>query len=141
MPTQATEGLYYDTALNPAPSAMRSIIEISDVDHIVFGSDWPFTQLLFMRSGDPQPELSLTFPEQQRHVLERGNALAQLRLDGAQVTSAHVMFRCAAECSLYVGPHPFHQKSASVSRTSVLFGLPKSLNTLKWWRSGTKSGP
>jgi len=78
LPVAQQKGFYYDTALNPAPAAMRSILEISDINHIVFGSDWPFTELLLTRSGDPQPELSLTFPAQQRHVLERGNALHQL---------------------------------------------------------------
>jgi predicted TIM-barrel fold metal-dependent hydrolase len=77
-PTSATAGLYYDTAISPAPSAMRSVLEITDVDHIVFGSDWPFTQLLFLGSGDPQPELSLSFPPAQRAAVERANALALL---------------------------------------------------------------
>jgi predicted TIM-barrel fold metal-dependent hydrolase len=77
-PTSATAGLYYDTAISPAPSAMRSVLEITDVDHIVFGSDWPFTQLLFLGSGDPQPELSLSFPPAQRAAVERANALGLL---------------------------------------------------------------
>ena len=78
VPVGATQGLYYDTAINPAPSAMRSVLEITDVEHVVFGSDWPFTEALFLRSGDPQPDLSLTFPPQQRHAVERGNALSLL---------------------------------------------------------------
>lgn len=78
LPAAQINPLYYDTALNPAPAAMRSILEISDVNHIVFGSDWPFTELLFVIPGDPQPPLSRTFNEQQRHAIERANALRQL---------------------------------------------------------------
>jgi predicted TIM-barrel fold metal-dependent hydrolase len=78
LPGTPTKGLYYDTALSPAPQSMRSILEMSDLDHIVFGSDWPFTELLFLTAGDPQPQLSLSFDETQRHALERANALALL---------------------------------------------------------------
>jgi predicted TIM-barrel fold metal-dependent hydrolase len=85
LPTSATQGLYYDTALSPAPSSMRSVLEITDVRHILFGSDWPYTQALFLRSGDPQPELSLTFPPEERHTVERANALAQLPRLAARV--------------------------------------------------------
>ena len=78
LPAAQQRGLYYDTALNPAPSAMRSILEISDVGHILFGSDWPFTEGLFVVPGDPQPPLSETFDAHERHAIERANALAQL---------------------------------------------------------------
>lgn len=78
LPVRQIKGLFYDTALNPAPAAMRAILEISDVNHIVFGSDWPFTQLLFLTAGDPQPQLSRTFDQEKRHAIERANALAQL---------------------------------------------------------------
>lgn len=78
LPVKQIKGLYYDTALNPAPAAMRSILSISDINHIVFGSDWPFTELLFTGRGDPQPQLSRTFDTTQRHAVERANALALL---------------------------------------------------------------
>lgn len=75
LPVTQTKGLYYDTALNPAPAAMKAILENSDISHIVFGSDWPFTELLFVGTGDPQPQLSRTFNQAQRHAIERANAL------------------------------------------------------------------
>lgn len=78
LPAAQQRGFYYDTALNPAPSAMQSVLEISDINHIVFGSDWPFTELLFVVPGDPQPPLSATFTTSQRHAIERANPLAQL---------------------------------------------------------------
>ena len=34
--------LYYDTALSAAPAALRSLQELVDHSHIVFGSDFPF---------------------------------------------------------------------------------------------------
>lgn len=78
LPAGQIKPFFYDTALNPAPAAMRSILQISDVNHIVFGSDWPFTELLFVVPGDPQPPLSETFGTEQRHAIERANALRQL---------------------------------------------------------------
>jgi hypothetical protein len=78
LPGTPTSGLYYDTALSAAPQAMRSVLEIRDVDHILFGCDWPLTELLFLTSGDPQPQLSLTFTEPQREAIEHANALRLL---------------------------------------------------------------
>lgn len=71
-------GFYYDTALSPAPSAMKSVLEVTSRDHIVFGSDWPFSALTLRGSGDPQPRLSDTFTDPQRLQIERSNALKQL---------------------------------------------------------------
>ncbi|MDX6741647.1 amidohydrolase family protein [Actinocorallia sp. A-T 12471] len=69
---------YYDTALSSAPSAMKSVLEVTSRDHIVFGSDWPFSALTLQGSGDPQPKLSETFTDPQRLKIERANALRQL---------------------------------------------------------------
>lgn len=33
--------LFYDTALSPAPSAMQSVREVTDVSHIMFATDCP----------------------------------------------------------------------------------------------------
>jgi predicted TIM-barrel fold metal-dependent hydrolase len=82
--------LFYDTALSPAPSAMRSVREVSDLSHIMFATDWPFSAPLFLVPGDPAPQLSQTFTTAQRLEVLNGrcNALAQLprlaaRLEGA----------------------------------------------------------
>ncbi|WP_242640399.1 amidohydrolase family protein [Rhodococcoides fascians] len=69
---------FYDTALSPAPSAMRSVLEVADRSQIVFGSDWPFSQLTLTGSGDPQPELSDTFGPDERLEIERHNPLREL---------------------------------------------------------------
>lgn len=69
---------FYDTALNPAPSAMRSVLAAGRKEHVVFGSDWPFSALTLTGSGDPQPELDQTFTTEERLQVERGNALREL---------------------------------------------------------------
>lgn len=69
---------YYDTALSAAPAQMHSALEVSAIDRIVFGSDWPFSSLTLLGSGDPAPELSETFSAEQRVQIERGNALREL---------------------------------------------------------------
>jgi predicted TIM-barrel fold metal-dependent hydrolase len=71
--------LYYDTALSAVPYALRSLQELVDPSHILFGSDWPFA---------PEPITEATvkglssyddgFSEQDRAAIERGNALRLL---------------------------------------------------------------
>ncbi|MHA6739136.1 amidohydrolase family protein [Rhodococcus erythropolis] len=69
---------YYDTALSAAEPAMRSVLAVTSRDHVVFGSDWPFSQLTLTGSGDPQPELSETFSHEDRVEIERINPLREL---------------------------------------------------------------
>ena len=70
--------LFYDTALSPAPSAMRSVRAVTDTSHIMFATDWPFSGPVFLVPGDPAPQLSDTFSPAERLLVERANALAQL---------------------------------------------------------------
>lgn len=71
--------LFYDTALSPAPSAMKSVREVTTLDHILFATDYPFSLPAFLvtATGDPQPRLSETFSNDERLMVERDNALAQ----------------------------------------------------------------
>ncbi len=69
---------YYDTALSPSPAQMRAVLEVAPIEHIVAGTDWPFSGALLRGSGDPQPELDGTFDPRQRLLVERGNALSAL---------------------------------------------------------------
>lgn len=69
---------YYDTALSAAPASMKGALQVSDLSKIMFGSDWPFSTLTLLGSGDPQPELSETFNAEERVQIERGNALREL---------------------------------------------------------------
>lgn len=69
--------LYYDTALSPAPSAMKSVREITSLEHILFATDWPFSAPVFVVPGDPAPQLSETFDAKERQAVERENAVRE----------------------------------------------------------------
>lgn len=71
---------YYDTALSGVPAAMASVLAVAGRDHIVFGSDWPFSAATLPQSGDrdPAPGLSEIFDTDQRLEIERYNPLRQL---------------------------------------------------------------
>lgn len=69
--------LFYDTALSPAPSAMKSVREVTAVSHIMFATDWPFSGPLFVVPGDPAPQLAETFSADERRQVLRDNQLTQ----------------------------------------------------------------
>ncbi|MET9265348.1 amidohydrolase family protein [Amycolatopsis sp. NPDC004079] len=69
---------FYDTALSPAATDMRSVLATGQQSRVVFGSDWPFSQLTLTGSGDPQPELDQTFTASDRLEIERANGLREL---------------------------------------------------------------
>lgn len=70
--------LFYDTALSPAPSAMESVKAVTDTSHIMFATDWPFSNLTFIVPGDPAPQLSESFTAAELLQVSRSNALAEL---------------------------------------------------------------
>ncbi|MFB7715220.1 amidohydrolase family protein [Streptomyces sp. NPDC056105] len=78
-------GLFYDTALSPAPQAMKSVQELAGTRHILFATDWPFTSALFPGAGDPAPQLDETFDAGERLAVERSNALAQFPALAARI--------------------------------------------------------
>ncbi|WP_040807992.1 amidohydrolase family protein [Nocardia concava] len=71
---------YYDTALSGSAAAMAAVLQVTARDHIVFGSDWPFSALTLPQTGshDPAPGLSDVFDADQRLEIERINPLRQL---------------------------------------------------------------
>ncbi|MGW4355162.1 amidohydrolase family protein [Nocardia sp. NPDC004582] len=71
---------YYDTALSGSAAAMASVLAVTGRDHIVFGSDWPFSALTLPQTGshDPAPGLSSIFDADQRMEIEHHNPLRQL---------------------------------------------------------------
>ena len=76
---QLIRTFYFDTALSASEAAMRSVLEVAPRSHIVFGSDWPFSQMVFVEgSGDPAPGLSKVFTTDERYEVERINPLQQL---------------------------------------------------------------
>jgi 6-methylsalicylate decarboxylase len=83
---------YYDTALSYAESSLSALRVVAPLDHIAFGSDWPFARQLFEasrsvvpdwatvsvpRDGDPAPTLRSLTPDERLQV-DRGTALALL---------------------------------------------------------------
>ena len=76
----ALRRFHYDTALSASASSLRSVLEVTDVDHIVFGTDWPFSGLTYSASDtdDPAPGLSDVFDGDGRARVERANPLALL---------------------------------------------------------------
>ena len=67
--------LYYDTALSASPYALRSLQELVDPSHILFGSDYPF-------APDPLTSVSIKnlknyegFDEQALKAIDQKNAL------------------------------------------------------------------
>ncbi|MFF3597291.1 amidohydrolase family protein [Kitasatospora indigofera] len=77
--------LFYDTALSPAPQAMKSVRELAGTEHILFATDWPFSSPLFPGAGDPAPQLDETFSSNERLAVERSNALAQFPALAARI--------------------------------------------------------
>ncbi|WP_394841776.1 hypothetical protein [Pendulispora brunnea] len=56
---------------------MKSVREVTDVSHVLFATDWPFSAALFSSSGNPAPQLAEAFDPQELRMVERTNALAQ----------------------------------------------------------------
>lgn len=72
--------LFYDTALSSAPAAMAAVRKVTDVSHILLGTDYPYASIVYALKlpGDPNSELNDTFDASERLLVDRGNALAQL---------------------------------------------------------------
>lgn len=71
----AYAGLYYDTALSASASAMRATRAVTDIEHILFGTDWPYSAPVFVVPGHPAPQLTDTFSSDELDLVEHGNAL------------------------------------------------------------------
>ena len=75
----AVSHFYFDTTLSTGRTAMRSVLEITPVEHVLYGSDLPFGRYAMgagRGSTDPSPDLAETFSAEQRRGVERGHALA-----------------------------------------------------------------
>jgi 6-methylsalicylate decarboxylase len=67
------ERLYYDTGLTNNAPALAATRAVTTLDHIVFGTDWPYAAL--PESGDPAPDLDVLGPAG-RAAVEFANAAA-----------------------------------------------------------------
>jgi 6-methylsalicylate decarboxylase len=72
--------LYYDTASATAPATMASVREITEVNHVMFGSNYPFSEWVYANkpAGDPNAELNQSFNATERQLIDRQNAIEQL---------------------------------------------------------------
>jgi predicted TIM-barrel fold metal-dependent hydrolase len=73
---------YYDTGLSQSLAAVEATKAIAPVEHIVFGTDWPYAALP-AEGDDPSPEFA-ALPAAERAGIDAGNAAALVgRLTGA----------------------------------------------------------
>ena len=64
---EALQGLYYDVALSGHPVSLTVLRALAPLDHILFGSDWPFTPEIGVARNIAQLEAGLT-PDDLRAV-------------------------------------------------------------------------
>lgn len=64
-PLAYLQRLYYDTGLSANEPALRATLAITDVDHIVYGTDWPYAEVP-AGADDPQPGLAGVFDDEER---------------------------------------------------------------------------
>jgi predicted TIM-barrel fold metal-dependent hydrolase len=69
-------GIYYDLAVTPTPENFTALLQITDTDHIVFGTDYPYPPLS-ARPGIARnvDEILRRLPRDQRDAIEFANAL------------------------------------------------------------------
>jgi predicted TIM-barrel fold metal-dependent hydrolase len=78
--------VYYDTALSHDLGAIGATRSVSSLEHIVFGTDWPYL-VLPEEPGDPAPELA-KLPARERDAIDYRNAAALIpRLVGPDLQS------------------------------------------------------
>lgn len=66
--------LYYDTGLSNHAPGLAATLEVTSLDHVVFGTDWPYADLP-AAAGDPAPDLARLEPDDRARV-DAANALA-----------------------------------------------------------------
>src|SRR5437870_4576317 len=58
--------LYWDTGLSTGPAPLRAALELADLDHVVYGSDWPFDLARPKEGTDPAPGLAFLGDDRER---------------------------------------------------------------------------
>jgi 6-methylsalicylate decarboxylase len=67
--------LYYDTAMAGSKHSLSSLVQLADVSHIVYGSDWPWYAEASVRLTNQELEASAFFSDQDKRAIYRENAL------------------------------------------------------------------
>jgi 6-methylsalicylate decarboxylase len=72
-PLDYLRNLYFDTGLSANAPGLSATMALTDTDHIVYGTDWPYAEV---PEGwtDPQPVLSEMLSARQLNSVTRGNA-------------------------------------------------------------------
>jgi 6-methylsalicylate decarboxylase len=70
--------LYYDLAGNAVPKMIDSLLATTDISHLLYGSDWPFTPAPLVRQFASMIEASKIFDARALTQIHHGNALALL---------------------------------------------------------------
>ncbi|TGN16800.1 amidohydrolase family protein [Leptospira ilyithenensis] len=76
---------YFDTALSPSPYAMAALLELVDIDHILFGSDFPFAPELLLTNQTEELQSLKQIDEPSLQNIKRDHSLKlfpQLSLPG-----------------------------------------------------------
>jgi len=70
--------LYYDTAMAGSKYSLSSLVQLADVSHIVFGSDWPWYPKAQGLKTNQELEASTFFSDKDRNAIYRNNAMELL---------------------------------------------------------------
>jgi len=70
--------LYYDTAMTGSKYSLSSLLQLTDVSHILYGSDWPWYPEAGVQATNQDLESSTFFTDQERSAIYRENALGFL---------------------------------------------------------------
>ncbi|MGA6973615.1 MAG: amidohydrolase family protein [Candidatus Binatus sp.] len=70
--------LYYDTAMAGSKYSLSSLLQLTDVSHIIYGSDWPWYPEAGAQMTNQDLEASTLLNDQQRRAIYRENALSFL---------------------------------------------------------------
>jgi predicted TIM-barrel fold metal-dependent hydrolase len=89
-PLGSLRRLYYDTAMSANPHTLAALTSLIDVDHILFGSDYPFMPT--STTAETIDGINTFFAASDRKLVERGNAMRLLpglarTLDPAQANA------------------------------------------------------
>ncbi len=71
--------LHFDTASATAPATVASMRAVTDISHILLGTDFPYSaaRLAIQPDGDPAAALNESFSPAERQLIDRANAMTQ----------------------------------------------------------------
>lgn len=70
------QSLYYETALSATKNVFRTLMELTDISHILFGSDYPFVHEIVVKEMIQLIANNQDFDEEERFMIEQKNAIS-----------------------------------------------------------------